>query len=249
MGGALLSAVAKTGAYDLYVVEPNQARCQAVCEAYRCQAADASAIADSDVVFLGVKPQVLEATVKGLALGAKSLYVSMAAGVALAKLEAMLPAGARIIRIMPNTSVGVGEGMILYTPNAAVTAADEDAFMAMLARAGKLDKLEEKFIDAASAVSGCGPAYVYMFIEALADGAVACGLPRDKALLYAEQTLLGAATMAMQSPKHPEQLKDEVCSPAGSTIEGVKALEAGGMRAACIDAVVAAYRRTKELGK
>jgi pyrroline-5-carboxylate reductase len=150
---------------------------------------------------------------------------------------------------MPNTSVAVGQGMVLYTCNAAVTDAQESLFVSLLQKAGKVDKLDEKLIDAASAVSGCGPAYVYMFIEALADGAVACGLPRNKALLYAEQTLLGAATTALSSTKHPEQLKDEVCSPAGSTIEGVRALEQGGLRAACIDAVVAAYRRTKELGK
>ena len=249
MGGALLGAVSKTGDHVLYVLELNVARRKEVCDAYGAVAANPIELGTSDVVFLGVKPQVLQSTVESLPMLAGPLFVSMAAGVSIERLETMLPSGAAIIRIMPNTSVSVGEGMILYAANARVTPRQEALFLSLLAKAGKVDKLDEKLIDAASAVSGCGPAYVYMFIEALADGAVACGLPRDKALLYAEQTLLGAATTALSSSKHPEQLKDEVCSPAGSTIEGVKALEQGGLRAACIDAVVAAYRRTKELGK
>ncbi len=249
MGGALVGAVSKLKEHALYVAEPNAARRRAICEAYGCLVAAESDFGDCDVVFLGVKPQVLADTVARLPLSANALYISMAAGVSLAKLQQMLPTGAPIVRIMPNTSVGVGEGMVLYCTGEQVSAEQEALFVSLLAKAGIVDKLDEKLIDAASAVSGCGPAYVYMFIEALADGAVACGLPRDKALLYAEQTLIGAATMAMHSAKHPEQLKDEVCSPAGSTIEGVHALEAGGMRAACINAVVAAYRRTKELGK
>lgn len=248
MGGALLRAVSRVGGHTLCVSEPNEARCQAVCAQYGAVAATPADLSDSDVVFLGVKPQVLASVVAGLALSTKPLFVSMAAGVSLDTLAGLLPVGASVIRIMPNTSVGVGQGMVLYAPNAAVTEAQEGMFLSIMAEAGKVDRLDEKLIDAASAVSGCGPAFVYMFIEALADGAVACGLPRDKALLYAEQTLLGAATMAMQSGKHPEQLKDEVCSPAGSTIEGVRALEEGGLRAACMSAVEAAYRRTKELG-
>jgi len=248
MGGALLGAVSQLGEHTLYVLELNVKRRQEVCEAYGAVAGNPIELGTSDAVFLGVKPQVLEATIASLPMLMGPLFISMAAGVSLEQLEGMLPAGAAIIRIMPNTSVAVGQGMILYAANRKVTEAQEQFFLSLLAKAGKVDKIDEKLIDAASAVSGCGPAYMYMFIEALADGAVACGLPRAKALLYAEQTMLGAATMALNSPKHPEQLKDEVCSPAGSTIEGVKALEQGGLRAACIDAVVAAYNRTKELG-
>jgi len=249
MGGALLGAVAKLGMHDIYVVEKDANRCAAVCAANGAHAGTPADLSDSDVVFLGVKPQVLAETISGLSLGARPLYISMAAGVALDKLAALLPKGAAIVRIMPNLAVAYGEGMILYVPNANVTPEAEALFVSLLAEAGRLDRLDERLIDAASAVSGCGPAYVYMFIEALADGGVACGLPRDKALFYAEQTVLGAATTAMRAAKHPEQLKDEVCSPAGSTIEGVHALEEGGLRAACMDAVIAAYRRTKELGK
>ena len=112
----------------------------------------------------------------------------------------------------------------------------------------RMDKIDEVLIDAASAVSGCGPAFVYMFAEALADAAVECGLPRNKAIEYAAQTLSGAAELMLVSGKHPAQLKDEVCSPAGSTIEGVHSLENSAFRGAVINAVNASFKRTKELG-
>ena len=115
--------------------------------------------------------------------------------------------------------------------------------------AGRLDCLEENLIDAGCAVSGCGPAYMYLFAEALADGAVACGLPREKALTYAAQTMAGAAAMLLETGQHPGQLKDAVCSPAGSTIEGVSALETGGLRAAAISAVKAGFEKSRTLGK
>ena len=129
------------------------------------------------------------------------------------------------------------------------TKEQKEIFLAINEKSGKLDEIDEKLIDAASAVSGCGPAFVYMFIEALADGGVKCGLPRDKALAYAEQTLLGAAKLALESGAHPGVLKDAVCSPAGSTIEGVRKLENGAFRASVIEAVNASYERTKALGK
>ena len=132
--------------------------------------------------------------------------------------------------------------------NANVTAQELADFEAMMEHSGVVDRIDEKLIDAASAVSGCGPAYAYMFIEALADGGVKCGLPRAKAIRYAAQMLLGSAEMVLQSGKHPELLKDEVCSPGGSTIAGVAALEEHGFRSACIDAVDAAYEKTKKLG-
>ena len=114
---------------------------------------------------------------------------------------------------------------------------------------GILDPLEERLIDAGSAISGSGPAYVYLFIEALADGAVACGIPRAKAMEYAAATVIGAGEMVLQTHQHPGALKDAVCSPGGSTIAGIRALEAGGFRSAAMEAVVATYLRNKELGK
>ena len=130
-----------------------------------------------------------------------------------------------------------------------VTEAEVEEFCDKMAGAGRFDALEERLMDAASAVSGCGPAFVYQFIEAMADGGVACGLPRAKAQEYAAQTLAGAAGMVLATGRHPGQLKDEVCSPGGSTIAGVYALEQGGVRAAVMGAVVASWKKNGELGK
>ena len=171
----------------------------------------------------------------------------MAAGVSVAKLEELL-GDAPIIRIMPNTPCEVGHGMILYTSNAGGRAS-VPAFLEIMAAAGRCDAIEERLIDAASAISGCGPAFVYMFIEALADGGVMSGLPRDKAMMYAAETLIGAAEVVKQTGRHPGELKDAVCSPGGSTIEGVKALEDGAMRGVVSGAVAAAYKKTLILGK
>ena len=149
---------------------------------------------------------------------------------------------------MPNTPCAVGEGVILLCRGAGVTDGEVAEFRALMAHSGLLDEIPETQIDAASAVAGCGPAFAYLFVEALADGGVACGLPRAKAQHYAAQMLLGSAAMVLQSGKHPGLLKDEVCSPGGSTIAGVHALERGAFRNACFDAVEAAYRKTIQLG-
>ena len=138
--------------------------------------------------------------------------------------------------------------MIQYCTSG-VTAEEEADFLRLMAPAGRLDAVPETLIDAASCVSGCGPAWVYQFIEALADGGVACGLPRAKAQEYAAQMLLGSARMVLETGKHPGELKDAVCSPGGSTIQGVRTLEQRAFRGAVTDAVLAAYDKTKELGK
>ena len=154
-----------------------------------------------------------------------------------------------VIRIMPNTPCAVGEGVILYDKTENVSDAALSLFLEDMRFAGILDPLPEGLIDAGSAVAGCGPAYAAMFLEALADGGVACGLPRDKALLYASQMLLGTAKLAMETGVHPGALKDAVCSPGGSTIAGVRALEDGAFRSAVMDAVKRAHKRNQELGK
>lgn len=130
-----------------------------------------------------------------------------------------------------------------------VSSEAEAAFLHAMTACGRLDKLDESLIDAASSVSGCGPAWACMFLEALADGGVICGLPRQKAMEYAAQMLLGTAQLVLESGKHPGLLKDQVCSPAGSTIQGVRTLEAAAFRGAVTDAVIAAYERTKQLGR
>lgn len=139
--------------------------------------------------------------------------------------------------------------MILYCVANEITEKDQADFLNLVKGAGLVDKIDEKLIDAAAALTGCGPAYVCMFAQALSDGAVSCGVPRDKAAVYAAQTILGSAKMLQSSGKHPEKLKDEVCSPGGTTIAGVMALEKMKFRSAAASAVCAAYEKTAKLKK
>ena len=172
----------------------------------------------------------------------------MAAGLTIGTIRAMAGGNYPVIRIMPNTPAAIGEGMILYCAEGVETE-EKTAFVDVMQAAGSFDELSESLIDAGSSVSGCGPAFVYPFIEAMADGAVACGLPRAKAQRYAAQTLVGAAKLVLESGDHPGALKDAVCSPGGSTIQGVRALEQNGFRSAVVEAVIAAYEKTVALGK
>ena len=205
-----------------------------------------------DYIFLGVKPHMIRGVLnelKDIFLARRPVLISMAAGITVKTITDCLDADYPVIRIMPNTPAAVGAGMILYTAGEDVSAAQLAAFRQMMASAGRLLPLEERLIDAGSAVSGCGPAFVYLFIEALADGGVECGLPRATAQELAAQTVLGAAKMVLEDGRHPGALKDAVCSPGGTTIAGVHALEAGGFRSLGMDAVCAAYDRTLELKK
>ncbi len=256
MGGALAKAAARAVAKDmLFVADKFAPKAEELAMALGCKAVTAEEIAQNcGFIILGVKPQMLGALLEELkqVLTARSddfVLVSMAAGVAMADIQRMAGAEYPVIRIMPNTPVAVGQGMVLYdhTENTAEEAVA--AFCDFMRFAGRLDPLPEKFIDAGSAVSGCGPAFACLFMEALADGGVACGLPRAKAMVYAAQMLLGTAALALESGQHPGQMKDAVCSPGGSTIAGVRALEQGGFRAAAMNAVEEAYYRTVELGK
>ncbi|MBR5540348.1 MAG: pyrroline-5-carboxylate reductase [Clostridia bacterium] len=252
MGGALAAAACKSvDPAQVIVADRDAEKARAFVAQYGCAVGDnAAVVKNSRFVFLGVKPQMLGTVAKELKplFGEQVVLVSMLAGVTTERLASEL-GELPIIRIMPNTPAAIGEGMILYTANAAVSEADKAAFVQLLSAAGRLDEMPESLIDAGSAVSGCGPAFVYLFIEALADAGVQCGLPRDKALQYAAQTVCGAGRMAVIDGRHPAALKDAVCSPGGSTIEGVHALEDGAFRGIVMDAVQAAFRRTKELGK
>ena len=253
MGGALaLAAAKKTGGDRIAVACSTRERSEAAAQRLGCTAETPQRIlSDSRFVFLGVKPQMVVGVVESLKadiLASEGIFVSMLAGVSLEKLALLLGADKKIIRIMPNTPSAVGQGLMLVSANDRVTAEELAAFKALMAESGLLDDLPEHLIDAASAVSGCGPAYAYMFVEALADGAVKCGVPRAKAMRYAAQMLLGSASLLLETGEHPGALKDAVCSPGGSTIAGVAALEDRGFRGAAIAAVEAAYRRTKELG-
>ena len=251
MGGALARAVAKTALGTVCLYDADIEKAKALGEAIGAESTTLAGVAECDYIFLGVKPNILPLVLADISamLKADTVLISMAAGVALSKIEDALGRAAKVIRIMPNTPVAYGEGMILYTTSEALTEAEEAGFLSFMKLSGKLDKIPEKLIDAGSAVSGCGPAFVYMFIEALADGGVAAGLPRDKAMEYAARTVLGAAKTVLESGRHPGELKDAVCSPGGSTIEGVLTLEDGGMRGVVSEAVIAAYEKTKKLGK
>ena len=250
MGGAIARALSKT-TKDILLSDPYAA--ESLAQQLGCKSgSNEQAVESCERLFLAVKPQILRSAISPiteLLRKKKPLLITMAAGVEIAAIEEMIGDNLPIIRIMPNTPVAVGCGTILYCCNDLVDQKTLDDFLKDMQHAGMLDPISENLIDAGSALSGCGPAYVYMFIEALADGAVACGVPRAKAMTYAANTLIGAAQMVLQSGNHPGALKDAVCSPGGSTIAGVRALEESAFRGAVMNCVEAAYHRTKELGK
>ena len=200
-----------------------------------------------DLIFLAVKPQVMPHVLPSLApvLAERQdrfVLVTMAAGLTCDTIRRLAGGDYPVIRMMPNTPITVGEGAIQYC-GLGVSSGDLDAFASLLKGAGTVDEIPEALMDVSSALSGCGPAFVCQFIEALADGGVACGLPRSLALELAAATLSGSATLMLETGKHPAQLKDEVCSPGGTTIQGVRALEKGGLRSAVMEAVIAAYHK------
>ncbi len=200
-----------------------------------------------DFVFLAVKPNIIPSVLKEIAphLKKDAVVVSMAAGVNSQSIESALDGNA-VIRIMPNTPAAVGMGVILYTANGANNDTLE-LFLELLGRAGSLVNIDEALIDAATAVSGCSPAYAYMFIDAIAKGGAECGVPYKETLKLAALTVKGAAEMVLKSDISPEKLCQNVCSPGGSTIEGVKVLENSGFGDNVNDCIQAAYKRTKEL--
>ena len=256
MGGALALAASKSvSGKNIWLADAFSEKAEALASAAFANVCDAKYIAlNCDYIFLGVKPQGFEALFNEIRAclaerDKKVTLISMAAGLSVSSIEVLAACDCAVIRIMPNTPASVGEGMILYCANEKATPDMIGDFKKILSGAGKIDEISEEKIDAASALSGCGPAFVYMFAEALADGAVECGLAREKADLYAAQTLLGAAKLLLESGTHPGKLKDAVCSPGGTTIEGVRALEVGAFRASVMNAVIAAYEKTLKLKK
>lgn len=256
MGGALASVAAKSiGGGRVLAADhhpENLERLRSEAGVVPSSAADAAA--QARFLFLGVKPQGMEKTaaeLRDIAAARRDgslVLVTMAAGMTIDRIASLF-GGVPVIRIMPNTPAAVGEGVILYAVGEGVSEADEADFLSLMAPAGMVVRLEESKIDMGSALTGCGPAFVYLFIEGLIDGAVRCGLPRSKAEAFALQTAAGAAKLALETGRDPALLRGDVCSPAGSTIEGVASLEERGVRAAAIEAVTAAFRRTVELGR
>lgn len=257
MGGALVKgACKKVAANDIFLYDKNIALSKKLAEDYGCNVAEngGEIVENSSYIFLGVKPQVMKAALSEIkdALVKKAgsyILVTMAAGLSIETIREYAGGNYPVIRIMPNTPASVGEGMILYDATEDVSEEDINLFLELMAGCGRFVRISENLIDAGSAVSGCGPAYVDLFIEALADGAVACGVPRKDAIIMAAQMVLGSAKLVLESGKHTGELKDAVCSPGGTTIQGVRVLEENGFRGTVIDAVIAAYEKTRELGK
>lgn len=251
MGGALVKALSKV-TKDITVTD-RSGRAKGLADSLGIRYGSAEEIAATcDRIFLAVKPHMMADLLKPLQQTLQQrrpLLITMAAGLTVSSIEEMAGGKLPVIRIMPNTPVAVGKGMTQYCRNELVDEAAIASFREDLRFSGQLDELEEGLIDAASALSGCGPAYAYLFIEALADGAVACGIPRAKAMEYAAATLIGAGEMVRSTGQHPGALKDAVCSPGGSTIAGVRALEQHGFRGSVMDCVAAAFEKNKELGK
>ena len=254
MGGALAQAAAKkVSGPSLLLANRSPEKAERLAARLGAQVSDnASIAAGADYIFLGVKPQMLPGVLAGLAPVLQQrqspfVLVSMAAGTSIAQVRQLAGGDYPVIRIMPNTPASIGQGMILFAPSADVPADALDRFLDCMSAAGRFARLEERLIDAGSAVSGCGPAFVDLFLEALADGGVACGLPRSMAMELAAQMVLGSAALALAGDQHPAQLKDAVCSPGGTTIQGVRALEKNGFRSAVMEAVIAAYEKNFDL--
>ena len=251
MGGAIAKALSRSTTDILVTDRSGQA--SALAAELNIGYSDTMDIAAScDRIFLGVKPHMMKdvlAPLKKVLTHRKPLLITMAAGLEISQIEAFAGTGLPVIRIMPNTPTAIGKGVIQYCCNDLVDPEVLADWLADMAPCGLLDQLDESLIDAASALSGSGPAYMYVFLEALADAALACGVPRAKAYEYAAMTMIGSAEMYLQTRTHPGALKDAVCSPGGSTIAGLRAMEKAGFRSAAMEGVIATYHRNKELGK
>ena len=217
----------------------------------RATTANAEVVKFANVLILAVKPDQVACVlqeIRGHFTG-DHLLISIAAGVPLAKLEAALDAGARVIRVMPNTPALVGASASAFATGRAATTADAQLAQKLFSSVGLALPVKESLLDAVTGLSGSGPAYACLMIEALSDGGVAAGLPRDIATRLAAQTLLGTARMVLETGLHPGVLKDMVASPGGTTIDGLHELEKGKVRGALMNAVRAAADKSKKLGQ
>ena len=258
-GGAIAEALLRglldkemTTQENLLVFDTSEERLQVLEHTYGVRGSEsASALTGAaDILFLTVKPQVLKQIISTLALATKptTLILSVAAGIPLDFLESHFRKH-RVVRVMPNTPVAVGEGMTAFALGSRADQEADQAARAVFSAVGRVEKVDENLLDAITGLSGSGPSYAFLMIDALADAGVRVGLSRKNAILMAAQTLLGAAKMVVQTGQHPAILRDMVASPGGTSIAGLHALESHNVRAALIDAVVAATERSKEMGK
>ena len=256
MGFALMSAASRVlPAENIFITDTDIKKAQNAEASIGAKIlhSNIDAAASGDFIFLAVKPQILTQVLNEIAPYVKSrqtapVVVSMAAGWPISKIQSLLGENTPVARIMPNTPALIGKGMIALSASQEVSVQKIEELEELLGGAGIVDSIDEHYMDAVTGLSGSGPAFVYLFIEALADGAVRSGMPRDKALLYASQTVTGAAAMVQETGKHPGELKDMVTSPGGTTIAGIAALEDGAFRSTVMKAVEASWKRSKELG-
>ncbi|MFR2270240.1 MAG: pyrroline-5-carboxylate reductase [Clostridium sp.] len=208
-------------------------------------------VKNSDIVFMAVKPNIFDGVLESVKdlIGDEKIVVSIAAGKSISSMENIIGDDKKIIRTMPNTPALVNEGMSALCPNKNIEDEELKIVKGIFDSFGKSEVVGEYLIDSVIGVSGSSPAYVFMFIEAMADAAVVGGMPRKQAYNFAAQSVLGAAKMVLESGKHPGELKDMVCSPGGTTIEAVKVLENEGMRSSVINAVCACIEKSKEMSK
>lgn len=252
MGGAIIRAVCnKFDPNNITVSNRTLEKGKSFANDTGCRFADNNkdCIKDAKYIFIAVKPAFLSdlfAEIKN-DIPSDAVIISMAAGVKIEKLESF--AKARYVRIMPNVPAQIAKGMTALSCNDNINSEELSDITEILETAGKVEQVPEKLMDCVTGVSGSGPAFVFMFIEAMADAAVRCGMPRKQAYTYAAQTVMGSAALVLETGKHPGELKDSVTSPAGTTIEGVAALESNGMRNAVIEAVTASYNKSVSLGK
>lgn len=254
MGTALLKGIVARGlcaASDITISDPVPAAlaaAQAAVPGVKVAASNDEAARGADVILLCVKPAGIVPLIASLGSLPSTLLISIAAGVTLEQMEKV--AGPhRVVRVMPNTPALIGQGAAAFSTGASATEADAALTEQLLGAVGTVTRVPERLLDAVTGLSGSGPAYIYTVIEALADGGVLEGLSKDQALQLAAQTVAGAAGMVLQTGLHPAVLRDQVTSPGGTTIAGLATLEAKGLRSALIEAVRAAARRARELGK
>ena len=259
MGGALIIAACKTnGAENVIITDYDLEKAKALAAETGCNVAQSNneIVKNAEYIVLAVKPNVIRGVATDIAStlnedidqGVKHVVVTIAAGITIATIKECIGDKAPVVRIMPNTPVAVGQGMILLTGDGAT---DENVveFQKIMEKAGDFLYIPEGNFDITTSISGCTPAYAYMFISALADGAVQVGVPRDQAIRLAAKTVLGSAQMVLETGIHPDKLKDNVCSPGGSTIVGVTALEQNNFRYGVAQSIIQSTAKNLDLGK
>ena len=228
-------------------------RAQQVAQRYGARAAanNEACVQGASIVVIAVKPQVLPQVVSAAAptIPSEALVISVAAGVTTSVLESLLKPGARVIRSMPNAAAMVGQSATALSAGSRASSSDIDAARTIFEAVGRVVVVDEVHLDAVTGLSGSGPAYIFLIIEALADAGVKVGLSREVALQLSAQTLLGSAHMLLETGEHPGRLKDQITSPGGTAIAGLHTLEAGGLRTTLINAVEVATKRAQELGQ